>query len=310
MGGSRSTAGEEVLRRGLDLALAQGGVVRREQLHDFGISPARIRAWIRAGVWVPHASSVLTLPGVGDGLKVRSLIVAHRLYSVGVLTGPSALAVRDSLATEPWDALPRCDEPWVIHPHRVSVPARVLRRQPDRWRVVLGVRVAPPQVVMVDLLRFLPEPDARNLAYRAGGTSEWAAFMQGLAERGEEHRHEPGVVQLRGVARRVGTGARSEAEHLLHTILRTAELTGWQANFPVTVGGRRYRIDVAFSRARIAVEIDGRAFHGHDRFQSDRTRQNALVGAGWLLLRYTWEDLTQRPDQVVREIRAALAERG
>jgi very-short-patch-repair endonuclease len=39
----------------------------------------------------------------------------------------------------------------------------------------------------------------------------------------------------------------------------------------------------------VAVEIDGFAFHhAPDRFQRDRTRQNALVGLGWTVLRFTW----------------------
>ena len=47
---------------------------------------------------------------------------------------------------------------------------------------------------------------------------------------------------------------------------------------------------------RFDFEIDGRAFHSDaDRFQRDRTRQNRLVGAGWTVLRFTWNDLRDRP---------------
>jgi hypothetical protein len=35
--------------------------------------------------------------------------------------------------------------------------------------------------------------------------------------------------------------------------------------------------------------------------------ERALVRAGWMPLRFTWHDLTQRPTAVVAEIRAALA---
>ena len=39
----------------------------------------------------------------------------------------------------------------------------------------------------------------------------------------------------------------------------------------------------AFPRARVAIEVDGRAFHSslHQRFQSDRTRQNRSWRPGW-----------------------------
>jgi len=33
---------------------------------------------------------------------------------------------------------------------------------------------------------------------------------------------------------------------------------------------------------------------------------NALTAAGWTVLRFTWHDLHQAPDRVVREVRTAL----
>ncbi len=69
-----------------------------------------------------------------------------------------------------------------------------------------------------------------------------------------------------------------------------------------------YEIDVAFPARRLAVEVDGWAWHsGVDRFRWDRQRQNALVNAGWRVLRFTWHDFTARPEAVIAEIRAALA---
>jgi very-short-patch-repair endonuclease len=68
-----------------------------------------------------------------------------------------------------------------------------------------------------------------------------------------------------------------------------------------------YRIDLAFPSAKVAVEVDGWAWHiDAERFRNDRRKGNALVGAGWDLLRFTWHDLTQEPARVVAEIRRAL----
>ena len=68
-----------------------------------------------------------------------------------------------------------------------------------------------------------------------------------------------------------------------------------------------YLVDIAFPRRRVAVEIDGWAWHMDvDRFRADRHKGNALVRAGWGLLRFTWHDLTNRPDYVIAEVRAAL----
>ena len=62
---------------------------------------------------------------------------------------------------------------------------------------------------------------------------------------------------------------------------------------------------------RVAIEIDGLAFHsGPEEFQRDRTRQNWLqTYAGWIILRFIWDDLTKRPRYVVRTVEAQLAKR-
>jgi REase_MTES_1575 len=67
------------------------------------------------------------------------------------------------------------------------------------------------------------------------------------------------------------------------------------------------RVDLAFPAARVAIEYDGREVHERvDVFVNDRRRQNALVTAGWTVLRYSAEDLRLRPEAVVAEIRAAV----
>lgn len=100
----------------------------------------------------------------------------------------------------------------------------------------------------------------------------------------------------------------SEAERVLHAILREAEITGWAPNAAVQVSFGVIHVDVLFTRARLVVEVDGWAHHTQaDRFQEDRRRQNALIGAGWNVLRFTWRDLIERPEAVIATVRAGLA---
>jgi hypothetical protein len=52
------------------------------------------------------------------------------------------------------------------------------------------------------------------------------------------------------------------------------------------------RVDFAYVEQRIAIEIDGLAFHhGRERFVSDRRRQNALQNEGYRVLRFTASDI-------------------
>jgi very-short-patch-repair endonuclease len=60
---------------------------------------------------------------------------------------------------------------------------------------------------------------------------------------------------------------------------------------------------------KIIVELDGQQFHGRDRFQADRTRDQRLVAAGYVVLRFTWDDLINRPDDVIERIRRTMAHR-
>jgi very-short-patch-repair endonuclease len=102
----------------------------------------------------------------------------------------------------------------------------------------------------------------------------------------------------------------SAAERLAHKVLREAKVRGWVANHPVEIRERRYYVDIAFRRERLAVEIDGRLHHDTtDAFESDRIRQNALVIAGWDVLRFTWRRLVTEPRAFVDEIRAARGRR-
>jgi very-short-patch-repair endonuclease len=98
--------------------------------------------------------------------------------------------------------------------------------------------------------------------------------------------------------------ADSAAERLLVRILRDGGVSGWVLGHAFGP----WRIDLAFPDRKVAVEVDGWAWHvDAERFASDRRKQNALVRAGWVPLRFTWHDLAARPARVLADVRAALA---
>lgn len=80
----------------------------------------------------------------------------------------------------------------------------------------------------------------------------------------------------------------SVAERLSHQILMGAHITGWVANHPVSADGVRYWLDIAFLPIELALEIDGYEFHsGHEVFETDHVRHNALQLNGWTVLHFT-----------------------
>ena len=69
-----------------------------------------------------------------------------------------------------------------------------------------------------------------------------------------------------------------------------------------------YRADFLWREQRVVVETDGRGTHTTDRaFESDRARDNELGSAGWAVRRFTWRQLTDRPDWVAAKVAEALA---
>ncbi|MEV1290669.1 DUF559 domain-containing protein [Pseudonocardia sp. NPDC049635] len=116
----------------------------------------------------------------------------------------------------------------------------------------------------------------------------------------------PGARRARVLLTAASDGAASAAERLLVAALRAAGIGGWVLGLPCDP----WTIDLGFPAARLAVEVDGWAFHSDaERFRRDRHKQNALVAAGWTVLRFTWHDLDRTPDRVVREIREIIARR-
>ncbi len=112
-------------------------------------------------------------------------------------------------------------------------------------------------------------------------------------------------------------------ERLLRHHLRRVGLRGWRKNLRLVPGVSS--ADVAFTRWRIAVFVDGAFWHGHPRHFTrgksgaywddkiarnrarDRRTTRVLRRAGWNVIR-AWDfDVEHRPERVVQRVAAAVA---
>jgi very-short-patch-repair endonuclease len=67
------------------------------------------------------------------------------------------------------------------------------------------------------------------------------------------------------------------------------------------------RVDFLWPAARLIVEVDGMGKYAEPgALQAEKARQNRLIAAGYTVLRFTWADIHQRPDAVVRMINTKL----
>jgi len=292
------------------LAAGQGGLFTRAQARTCGLSNYQIRRRLAAGDWFVVLGPVLARGGrvVTPALRDRAALLA---VEPAILCGPSAarlhgIAVRDKRT---WLT--------VAPHHRVRLPGvKVVRELLPRGDVVMidGVPLTARGRTVFDCLRWLPEREASELLDTAL-QRRWID-LDWLTARVHRFAGRHGVTRMVALVRQAGSGVRSAAERMLVTELRRAKVTGWQANMEIYDDrGDLIGIgDIVFPGLRLVIEVDGRAWHSTGEvFQRDRRRQNRLVAAGWTVLRFTWQDLTERPDEVVatvREMCRSLADRG
>lgn len=286
-------------------ARRQGGVFTRAQAIACGFTERQVDYRIASKRWRRIHRSVLADATVPDS----SL---SGLWAAVLAAGPEAVVSHSSAAllwgwevqdrlihlTVPPHRHPRIDQ--TIQIHRLPLApgdSGLMRRLPvtSRLRTITDCVTILPRARLGALL---------DRAIQQGWVSE-----SDLTRAISRHRARTGNKELRRLAAGLSPGAHSKAERLLHRLFRAHRITGWQPNFPVVEANRVLAVvDVAFVDVKLAVEVDGRAFHvSPERFQTDRTKQNALVALGWNVLRFTWADLTERPAYVVASVLAELA---
>ena len=286
-----------------ELADSRDGVVTLDQALRAGMTPRQVQYRVRSGRWIRLHPGVYLVGRREPGQRAATRATVAWAGSGAVASGLTAAwwwGLRD------WaPAATEVTVPW--RRARQPPPDVVLRRR-DLDPVDLAVRRRLPvtalPLTVLDAASALGADSSRSLVDRA--LQRWvtsaelhAAYCRALGQRGS-----PWLGRLLQEAL---DRACSQAERRAHSLLKRSKIDGWLANYRVVVAGTEYWLDIAFVERRLAIEIDGWAWHSDvDRFVLDRRRQNALMGAGWTVLRFTWHDLTSRPQAVVVEIRAVL----
>lgn len=287
-----------------DVASHQAGLFTARQARDGGATPDQVARRRRNGAWQVVAGDALALADVAR-TPWRQAVAAALTWPDAVVCFASAAALH-RMPVDPDERV------HVIVPNRRPGRGRLVTHElalatEDVCRIG-GVRVTTLQRTLADCIGRLPTDQAEHLV--TWTSTRGRLDVDALARVVVERRKSWGNARRRQALSDVADGALSAAERRLHRILRRAGVTGWVANAPISEAGRIIaRADVLFPEARLVIEVDGYAWHGPDRFQQDRDRQNRLVAAGWTVLRFTWPDLTDRPDAVVRQIRALLTPR-
>jgi very-short-patch-repair endonuclease len=124
-------------------------------------------------------------------------------------------------------------------------------------------------------------------------------------------RGKSGTATLRAVLadREDSAPTESELETRFVQLCRRGGLGVPLRQYPVFTDRLVARCDFAFVDAGVLIELDGYARHSSPAdHQRDLTRQNALMLArvGWIVLRYSWNDVVHESAKVVSDLRQAL----
>lgn len=173
-----------------------------------------------------------------------------------------------------------------------------------------GLPVTTPVRTAFDLGRHPPRVDAviavDALLHRR------VVKLDRLEAYARRHPGWPGAPLLREVLGLAEPLTESPMETRLRLVIVDGGLPRPVAQYDIVDERGRFlaRSDLAYPEALIAIEYEGDHHRERGAFQRDVARYNALRATGWLVLRFTAEDVLRNPYRVVAQVAAALRERG
>lgn len=293
------------------------GVGRRERITS-ATSTSSVSRWLGGGALVLVHPGVVALADRTDDWTVRAR--AAVLWARAPLSHLSALALHELVpappagpvhVTVPAGRWPRGSAGVVAH--RTTLPGRMSRAR--------GLPVLEPARSLVDAWAWASSPGRNERAEREVPVLRQAVIeavrtravdvAEIRAESDSQRRH-GGRAQLQHLLELVAGGCQSELE--IWGVLQVLRLTGLppfvQQHRVVLLDGRRLDLDAAWPEVRVAVELDGAAFHGsREQRERDLRRDTALAALGWVVLRFSYRRLTTDPEGCRREIEAVVRRR-
>jgi hypothetical protein len=274
-----------------------------------GARAAGVTDWQLRHLEIVRSSRDTYLPATMSG-DVRARVTA-------VLLGAPASAVVSHVTAA---ALWGLQIPLVTEDRRVNLtvpPATRIRSRSDRrvhcanladWQVVRrdGIALTSPGRTWRDLAGVVPPAALLAVTDQMLARRYPPEAFRRLLDGGR------GVRGIRTARQVVAVGnplAGSPMESVLRWLIHEAGLPAPALQHVVRGPQREFIgiVDLAWPERRVLVEFDGDVHRDRRVFVNDLRRQNGLVLAGWVVLRFTSADVLGRPAWVLEMIRRALA---
>ena len=281
---------------------------------ELGIPRRRVAAGVRNGVLLRLFRNVYVV-------AQSELTVEQRAYAASLVISKHSV-ICDRTAAWIWgvdcfrwrelDVAPPL-ESFTTRGHRASHRAEIRGGErdltPTDFVTVGGVRVTTPLRTALDLGCRLSRRDALaaiDALMRAQNltTGQLVACLPQFAGR-------RGVVQLRELAALADGRAESQGESWTRIEMHDHGLPRPELQWWVSVDGvPTFRLDLAYPRARVAIEYDGEEYHSSpEDKQADADRRAWLERHGWVVIVVDKDSFTDKAlDTWIENVRRALAE--
>jgi very-short-patch-repair endonuclease len=163
---------------------------------------------------------------------------------------------------------------------------------------------------VIDSWPLLAGPDQRAPAIVA--VAERRTTAQRLMSEARSRSNLRGRASLLALCDALADGCRSELElwGLRHVFRDDSRFAHGIRQLPVQLEAQVVYLDLAFMTERVAIELDGAAYHGTpEQRERDMRRDNALSALGWIVLRFSYHRLHTDPEGVRNEVDAVLRTR-
>jgi hypothetical protein len=290
----------------LALAAKQGGVITRVQAMRCGLTPGAIKHRLRLGRWELVVRSVYRLIDMTD---------ARDLIRAAISALPDSVVSHEAAAEIHGVRRVRIGIPAVsVHSRTThTFPGVNVHRNHDLAASHIEIHGDLPVTTLprtvIDLASILHPEHVADIVTDLITEKRLTVEALGEVFDGVACRGKPGVTTIRGILEARGSGRDANASALERKGL--AVLLGGGLPVPLLECAIPWdtarRFDACYPEWKIAIEWDSRRWHlREDAFDRDRARDRSALLLGWAVYRFTWGDVTTRPDLVVSTIRSAI----
>jgi len=173
---------------------------------------------------------------------------------------------------------------------REGIPCTRLERTLLDLAGTAHIRDLNTAVSEAEVLRLLDRSAVQRVLDRNPGRAGSAVLRQLLLDLDPQTRH-----------------TRNKLEQRFFAMCKQARLPRPEINTLIPVLDGQLEADFLWREARLVVETDGRQSHGTaSAFERDRRRDQRLQLAGWKVVRCTWRQVTNEPEELSDILRALL----